>query len=214
MNPLAAVKNHPVLAGSVVIGGLALILLMKSSGSSTVSTTSGTGSDTASANALAAAQLGANAQIQGLTIQAGVANHATDAALSAAEIDANSKNAANVITGQIAALQITTTGQSTDLANTLQAGVINKQTDAAVQSKQIDSNTSIQTTKFFTDALVKQGQQTVDMANTNAYVQVNQQMYTHDTQSQQIAAWANVNNNQITASKDVQTQSWWNSIFG
>jgi hypothetical protein len=101
MSMLDTAKKHPLLLGGVAVGGLLLILAMRSSGGSVVASTNG-GQGAADANGIQAQQMAINGQVQLAGIGAAVQSEAISADLEKSNIAANSTNAANVLAAAIA----------------------------------------------------------------------------------------------------------------
>lgn len=175
--PLEAVKKHPVLAIGVGVTAFAVILLLSSSGGSSQAvaagqTTSGTATATDSMNQLQGMLASIAGQTQLAQIGAEASKQQNEAALEGLRIQGQTTNAANVLAAQIAQFQIAKESETTQQANTLQASVLNNQTNATVRQAEIASNTTIATTKTFTDALIAQSRQAVEIAGINAQGQV------------------------------------------
>jgi len=214
VSAIDSIKKHPALAIGVGVGALLLIVLAMNSSNDTVTAATPYGSDVSAGNDLQAASLAANAQITGMQIAADAQEKGYAASIELANIDANSKNAANVLASQIAGLQITRGADSTDLANTLQASVINNQTNASVTMKQIDSNTSIATTNAMRDLMIAQGNNSLETTRIITQGQTDVANIQANTNNIWAQIQGGVAGQQIAANKEQATQSWFSKIFG
>lgn len=193
------VKGHPWLVGGVV-GVVLLFLILRSHGGAAapaVPTSDG------ASDPLAAAQLQTQGAIAGAQIAADAQAAHDQSALEAFRINADTVN----IGQQLAAgVRMTEIGASKDVAmrgadvtaqgNSLSASVAIAGLNQQQNIEQIRSSEKIQTTQALTGALIQQAQ--ISAGVSQHYI---------DAQSR-------VQSQTVAASEHVETQSWWDRIFG
>lgn len=189
------IKKHPyVILG--VVGGIILLFLLSSSGSTTAVSSDGeSDSDVAAAEATNQAQVAANAQVASYQIQEGAQAESDASSLSLAQIQANTTDNANNLSAAVAAQQINAQEDVTNTANTLSAQTT--QYGEQQQTQQLALYEGAQTTQtaYLTNALVSEAQIASSTTLGVAGIQ------------------AGVANQATAANQAIQTQSWFSKIF-
>lgn len=230
------IQEHPKATAAVVVVGIIVLWLLFHGGSSAPVSASAPGTDVGAAtgayiaqqqsqaqtqqsnNALVAVQDQLGAQVTALTIQSQTQNHANDlqASLGMAKINADQ---------QTAELITATQSHSTDLANTLSAQVQSAGIQAGVRQTEIQSATSLGTATIVANALVSQSNNQTrvnlesiaashDIARANIDSSNAIQLGAQSVQLANIQQTAGVYQRQIAANENIQTQSWWDKLFG
>lgn len=185
------IKSHPWIIGGAV--GLLLLVLLFSSSSSNSQNTSATGTTVdPNADALTAALAQTQAQGQLASLQASSQAQQTQAALQATQIAADVQTNANTLAAQVAEFNTSAGAQTQQLRDTLSAQVAENTNATTEALATTQSNTIIQ-------------QAQINAGTQNQLIQALQSV-----QLGQIG----VESQQVQASKDVATQSWFSKIFG
>lgn len=167
-----------------VIVGIIVLFFLSSSGS-TSTAVDDSGSDASAAQGISDAQANATAQVQLGGLALQANQQQTDAAVTVATLQAHTADNANTLAAGVASQQINASLDAQNTANTLQAQTTQAQIKSNTDMLSISTNGQIQQTQILTNALVAEA-----------------------------SIAAGVQNNMISANKDIQTQSWVDKIFG
>lgn len=152
MNIIATAKAHPFLTGGAVIVGIIVIMyLAGGSGTQTVNNGVYSAADDSQSAAINA-QLSAQSQQIAAAREISLGQQATDYAMALLARDVA------IGAQQIESQKVSAAQQNEALISTLSARVTSEQIAASVRAKEIESATSIETTKTYANALIAQTQ--------------------------------------------------------
>ncbi len=184
---METVKAHPYITIGALLGGVALIVLLRGSGQNSVQQTAVDPSVVASGNALQVAQMNAQTQAAGMALQAQA--HADD-------------NATRI---QLAKIQ----GEATYNVNQLQAGIASQQINATQQTVALQSSLTAQTQQASIAADVQKNQINATMSITNTANLVNAMVHNADTQRDVLMAQINADVTKTQINADASGGTVW-----
>ena len=178
MSVIDTIKSRPALFGGVLVGGVLLIVALRMSSASSVSTDGvAYGSDVGTGDALQSMQLQINRDIAIAGLQGQAASEQTAAALEAAKLDYDYKTNALETERAINLASINATLQALTTRDTLSAQTEQQNIKAQVDIAGITTGAQIEQQRILADALIKQSKQQASVAQAAIASQPKQSLW-------------------------------------
>lgn len=184
MSFIDTIKQRPLLFGGVVVGGIVLIVALRSSSAGSMEASVPYGSDVGAGDALQNMQLQVNRDIAIAGLSAQAQSDTNAAALEAAKLDYEYKTNAAEIGANVSLAQINATLQALTTRDTLEANTAINAENAATTRANIAATAATEQQRVLANALVEQSKQQRKIATAG-----------------------------INAQQAVATQSWLDKIF-
>lgn len=177
MSIIDTIKSRPLLFGGVLVGGVVLLIALRSSGAGQMQPGVPYGSDVGAGDELQAMQLQIQRDISIAGIQAQASSDQTAASLEAARLEYEYQNNAAQIGANVQMAGINATLQALTNRDTLQAQTAINAEDESTARAAIAANSTVEQQRILANALVKQSQAQAGVAQAAIAAQPKQSFW-------------------------------------